>query len=122
MTPLRQRVIDDLQLRGYADRTVEACVHAVAQLARFYHASPDRLTEEQIRQYLVHLSTVQKVARATHTIALCGIKFFQQQTLGRAWNVLDVARPKGEKKLPVVPSRDEGRFWPRCARPSIASA
>ena len=107
MTPLRQRMIDDLQLRGYSDRTVEAYVRAMVQLARFYHVSPDQLTEEQIRQYLLHLTTVQKVARGTHTIALCGIKFFYKETLARPWNVLDVARPKGEKKLPVVLSRDE---------------
>ena len=107
MTPLRQRMIQDLQLRGYADRTIEAYVYAVAQLAKFYHASPDSLTEEQIREYLLYLSTVKKVARATHTIALCGIKFFYQQTLRRDWTVLEVARPKGEKKLPVVLSRDE---------------
>ena len=107
MTSLRQRMTQDLQLRGYSDRTVEAYVRAVAQLATFYHASPDRLCEEQIRQYLLHLSTVQKVARGTHTIALCGIKFFYQQTLKQPWTVLDVARPKRTKKLPVVLSRDE---------------
>lgn len=107
MTPLRQRMIQDLQLRGYSDRTVEASVRAVAQLSQFYHASPDHLSDEQIRQYLLHLSTVQKVARGTHTIARCGIKFFYQQTLGQPWPVLDIARPKGEKKLPVVLSRDE---------------
>ncbi len=107
MTPLRQRMIDDLQLRGYAERTVEAYVRAVAQLARFYHASPDQLTEDQIRQYFLHLSTVQKVARGTLTIALCGIKFFYKDTLARQWTVLDVARPKGEKKLPVVLGREE---------------
>jgi integrase/recombinase XerD len=100
-------MMQDLQLRGYSDRTVEAYVRAVAQLAQFYHVSPDQLTEEHIREYLLHLSTVQQVARGTHTIALCGIKFFYQQTLARPWNVLDVARPKGEKKLPVVLSRDE---------------
>jgi site-specific recombinase XerD len=100
-------MIQDLQLRGYFERTVEAYVHPVAQLARFYKTTPDQLTEEQIREYLVHLSTVQKVSRSTHTIALCGIKFFYQQTLGRAWTVFDIARPKGEKKLPVVLSRDE---------------
>ena len=92
MTSLRQRMTQDLQLRGYSDRTVEAYVRAVAQLAKFYHASPDRLCEAQVRQYLLHLSTVQKVARGTHTIALCGIKFFHQQTLGHPWTVLDVAR------------------------------
>ncbi len=107
MTPLRQRMIQDLQLRGYSERTVEAYVRSVAQLARFYHASPDTLTEEQLRDYLLHLTTVQQVARGTHTIALCGLKFFYQQTLGREWTVLKVARPKGEKKLPVVLSREE---------------
>jgi len=107
MTQLRQRMMHDLQLRGYSDRTVECYVRAVAQLARFYRTSPDQLCEEQVRQYLVHLSTVQKVARGTHTIALCGIKFFYTETLARQWNVLDVARPKSERKLPVVLSRDE---------------
>jgi site-specific recombinase XerD len=97
----------DLQLRGYSDRTVEAYVRAVAQLAQFHHKSPDQLSEEHVRDYLLHLSTVQKVARGTHTIALCGIKFFYEQTLGQQWTVLDVARPKGEQKLPVVLSRDE---------------
>ena len=107
MTPLRHRMTGDLQLRGYSDRTVEAYVRAVAQLAQFYHVAPDQITEEQVRQYLLHLSAVQQVARGTFTIALCGITFFYQQTLGRAWTVLDIARPKGEKKLPVVLSRDE---------------
>jgi site-specific recombinase XerD len=100
-------MIQDLQLRGYSDRTVEAYVRSVAQLAKFYGTSPDRIVEEQVREYLLHLTNVQKVARGTHTIALCGIKFFYEQTLGRTWAVLDVARPKGEKKLPVVLSRDE---------------
>jgi hypothetical protein len=43
MTPLRQRMIQDLQLRGYSDRTVEAYVRSVAQLAKFYGISPDRI-------------------------------------------------------------------------------
>ncbi|HEX9704751.1 MAG TPA: site-specific integrase [Gemmatimonadales bacterium] len=107
MTPLRQRMMQDLQLRGYSDRTVEAYVRSVAQLAKFYCSSPDRITEEQVREYFLHLTNVQKVARGTHTIALCGIKFFYQETLARQWHVLDVARPKGENKLPVVLGRDE---------------
>lgn len=107
MTRLRKRMIEDLRLRGYADRTVEAYVRAVAQLAQFYARSPDQLIEDEVRQYFLHLSTVRNVARSTLTIALCGIKFFYEQTLGRQWLVLGVARPKREKKLPVVLSRDE---------------
>src|SRR6266566_1132162 len=79
MTPLRRRMTGDLQLRRCSDRTVEAGVHAVAQLALFYGTSPDRLSEEQVRDYLLHLSTVQHVAASTHTIALRGITFFHQR-------------------------------------------
>jgi site-specific recombinase XerD len=100
-------MIEDLQLRGYAERTVHAYVHTVVQLARFYGRSPDQLTEEEIRNYLLHLTNVRKIARSTHTLVLCGLKFFYQQVLGRAWHVLGVARPRPEKKLPVVLSRDE---------------
>ena len=107
MTPLRRRMIEDLHLRGYAERTVEAYVRAVAQLARSYRTSPEALTEEQVRHYLVELNSVRKVARGTHTIALCGVKFFYEKTLARKWTVLGVALPKYEKKLPVVLSRDE---------------
>jgi integrase/recombinase XerD len=109
MTSLRRRMIEDLQLRGYSDRTVEAYVQAVAQLARHYRVPSDRLPEEKIRQYLVYLSTEKKVARGTHTIALCAIRFFYEQTLRREWPVFEVARPKREKKLPVVLGR--GEVW-----------
>jgi len=107
MTELRQRMIADLRLRGYSERTVQAYVHPVARLAQHYRTPPDRLTEEQLRDYLLHLTHVQKVSRSTHTIALCGIKFFYQHTLGRQWKVLEIARPRAEKKLPAVLSRDE---------------
>jgi site-specific recombinase XerD len=100
-------MIQELQLRGYSERTVQAYLHPVAQLARHYHTAPDQLTQEQVRDYLIHLSTVQKVSRSTHTIALCGIKFFYRHTLGREWQVFEIARPRAEKKLPAVLSRDE---------------
>jgi site-specific recombinase XerD len=100
-------MMHELQLRGYADRTAEAYVGVVAQLAQFYHTSPDQLTEEQLRAYLLHLSTVRKVASSSLTVALSGLKFFYEKTLGRQWKILDVARAKRDKKLPVVLSRDE---------------
>ncbi len=107
MTPLRKRMIEELQLRGYADRTVEAYVHAVSQLAQHYGRSPDRITEEEVREYLLYLTNTKKVARATHTIALCGLKCFYEKVLGSGFTVLEIARPKREKKLPVVLSRKE---------------
>ena len=105
MTPLRQRLIDDLTLRGYADRTIESYVAVVVRLTRFYRTAPDQLTEDQLRTYLLRLTTT--LAPASVTQALSGLRFFYEQTLGRRWTILDLARPKREKKLPVVLSRDE---------------
>jgi site-specific recombinase XerD len=81
----------------------------VRQLAEHYHRSPDHLTEEDLRQYFLYLTNEQKVARATATIALCGIRFFFEQTLRREWTTLRFVRPAPEHKLPVVLSRDEVR-------------
>ena len=107
MTALRQRLIDDLHLRGYAERTVESYVAVVARLARHFRTAPDQLTEAQLREYLLHLTGERKVARSTLTQALSGLRFFYEQTLGRTWTVLDMARPKRDRQLPVVLSRDE---------------
>jgi integrase/recombinase XerD len=109
MSALRQRMIEDMQLRGFSERTQECYVNAVRQLAQHYHASPDRLQEEQLRQYFLYLANEKKVARATATIALCGIKFLYEHTLQRQWTTLKFVRPAREKKLPVVLSREEVR-------------
>jgi site-specific recombinase XerD len=108
-TPLRQKMIEDMQLHGLADRTQESYLLAVRQLARHYHKSPDRINEEELRQYFLYLKNEKHAARNTCTINLCGIKFFFQHTLGREWKTFDFVRPPREKKLPVVLSRDEVR-------------
>ena len=109
MTPLRQRMIEDMQLRGFSARTQECYVTAVRQLAAHFPTRPDRLSEEDLRQYFLYLANEKQVARATATIALCGIKFFYEHTLQRDWPTLRFVRPPREKKLPVVLSRDEVR-------------
>ena len=109
MTPLRQRMIDDMQLRGLSARTQEAYVTAVRQLAQHYRRSPDRITEEELRQYFLYLANEKKVARATATITLCAVRFLYEQSLHRPWTTLRFVRPQREKKLPVVLSRDEVR-------------
>ena len=109
MTPLRQRMIEDMQLRGYSARTQEAYVAAVRQVFEHYHCNPAQLTEEQLRQYFLYLANEKKVSRPTATIALCGIKFFYEQTLHRDWPTLRFFRPPREKKLPVVLTREEVR-------------
>lgn len=107
MSVLRERMVAELRVRGYAERTVEAYVAAVAGLSRHSRRMPDRLSEEEVRAYLLYLAEDKKVARGTFSIALGGIRFFYQETLGRQWRVLDVARPRYDRKLPVVLSSAE---------------
>ena len=107
MSALRQRMIEDMQLHGFAERTQEAYLLAVRQLAKYCRKSPDQIDEEELRQYFLFLKNEKHAARATCTIALCGIKFFFQQTLGREWKTFAFLRPPKEKKLPVVLSVGE---------------
>lgn len=107
MTPLRQRMIEDLRLRGLSERTQESYVRAVRGLACFYNKSPETISDEEIRAYFVYLKDTRKLSRSSTTIALCGIKFLYEQTLKRDWGQLSFIRPHKEKKLPVVLSREE---------------
>jgi site-specific recombinase XerD len=107
---------EDMQLRGFSARTQEAYIHAVRQLATYFRKPPDHIDEQELRQYFLHLINVKQVARASFTIALCGIKFFFESTLHRDWTLFDVTRPAREKKLPVVLSRDEVHRIVACVR------
>ncbi|MGZ9221702.1 MAG: site-specific integrase [Anaerolineales bacterium] len=109
MTVLRQKMIEDMQLHGFASRTQEAYLSAVRQLAKHYRKAPDQINEEELRQYFLFLKNEKHAARATCTIALCGIKFFYERTLGRDWKTFEFLRPLKEKKLPVVLSVAEVR-------------
>ena len=84
-----------------------AYVRAVRQLAEHYSKSPDQLSEEELRQYFLYLKNEKQASRNTCTVALCGIKFFYEHTLQRAWPTLSFVRPPRERKLPVVLSREE---------------
>jgi integrase/recombinase XerD len=107
MSALRQKMIEDMQLKGLAVRTQEAYVNAVVQLSRRYKKSPDCIEEEELREYFLYLKNEKRVADSTFSIALCGIKFFYEQTLGKEWHTLQLVRPDRKKKLPVVLSTEE---------------
>ncbi len=107
MSELRKRMIECLQLRGLAERTQEAYTRAVRQLAAHYHKSPDQISEAELRQYFLYLKNVKHYSRNTMTIAICGIRFFYEQTLQRSWAIFGIVRPAPEKKLPVILSLAE---------------
>ena len=105
MSPLRKRMIEDMQLHGLSSCTQELYVRHIRQLAKFFGKSPDLLTEEELRRYFLHRSRT--IKRSTSTIDLCAIKFLFQTTLQRPWATLELVRPPRGRALPVVLSRQE---------------
>lgn len=102
MTQLRQRMVEDMQLRGLSDRTQETYLRTVRQLAEHYSRSPDQISEEELRQYFLYLENEKQVSPSAFRQALCGIKFFYEHTLKREWSIFELVRPQREEKLPVV--------------------
>lgn len=102
MTPLRQRLIEEIALRGYSDKTRDAYVHAVACLAQHYHRSPDRLSDEELRAYLLHLHRDGAKAASTLNVAVSGLRFFYQRVLHRPFTHLErnLPRPRQQKRRP----------------------
>jgi hypothetical protein len=81
MSPLRARMIEDMILAGLAEGTQKHYVRAVRQLTAYYRRTPDQLSEEEVRHYLLHLRQ-RGVARGTFQIARYGLQFFYGNTLG----------------------------------------
>jgi integrase/recombinase XerD len=108
-TALRQRMLQDLQLAGLSERTQESYLRAVRKLSEHFHTPPDRLSEQQVRDYFLHLKNDRKFASASLTIAYSGIKFFFSHTTPRDWPTLQRLRVRNEKRLPDVLSVDEVR-------------
>src|SRR5712691_4056513 len=87
MSPLRRRMLEDMQIRNYSPHTVDAYLRSVAQFAKHFGTSPDRLGAEHIRTYQQFLITDQKASWGTFIQAVCALRFFYETTLHRPWMV-----------------------------------
>ena len=106
MTPLRRRMLEDMQIRNYSPHTIDGYLRYVAQFAKHFHTSPDRLGAEHIRTYQLHLLQ-QQVSKSIFIQTVCALRFLYETTLGRPWMVDYIPYPKKPKTLPVILSRDE---------------
>ena len=107
VTPLRQRMIEDLQLAGLRPRTQDSYVRAVRLLADHYGRSPDTLSEEEVRAFLLYELNEKHLAPSTLRVHLYGIRFFYERTLRRELPLLDLVRPAKRRKLPLALAHDE---------------
>jgi integrase/recombinase XerD len=105
MTPLRKRMIRELELQRKAPGTVSSYVKDVEELALYYGRSPDKITREEIRSYLHYLMVEKKLSYSSCNHKIVAINFFNREVLGRKMN-LRVPMKKGGR-LPEPLSREE---------------
>ena len=107
MTPLRQRMLEDMGIRNFAENTQLSYLQQVSSYARFFGRSPEQLGPEQVRTYQLHLKETRELAPSSIAIAISALRFLYKVTLKRNWAPDDIPMPKLPFKLPVILSPEE---------------
>jgi integrase/recombinase XerD len=108
MTSLRQRMIEDMQVRNLSPETQACYVQQVSLFARYFNQSPEALGREEIRSYQVYLTNEKKLAPSSILIAVAALRFLYKVTLHKDWTLADIIpAPKKPQKLPIVLSPKE---------------
>jgi integrase/recombinase XerD len=108
MTPLRQRMTEDMQVRNLALNTQMSYVQQVSLFARYFNKTPEQLGAEDIRTYQVYLTNEKKLAPGSILIAVAALRFLDKVCLKKDWSFEDmIPAPKKPQRLPVVLSPEE---------------
>ena len=108
MTPLRQRMLDDLRRRNYSPDTIRGYIRAVQQFAEYFGRSPEQMGAEELRRYQIHLLHERKLALGTVENCISALRFLYKKTLKRRDLAFDdLPFPKQPRTLPTVLSQDE---------------
>src|ERR1035437_9533503 len=112
MTPLRQRMTEDMQVRNLSPHTQTCYVQQVSLFARHFRMSPEALSPEDIRTYQVYLTNEKKLAPGSILIAVAALRFLYRVTLHKDWSFQDITpAPKKPQKLPIILSPEEVRHF-----------
>jgi integrase/recombinase XerD len=107
VTTLRQRMLEDLQIRNYSPTTIRLYLYAVKAFSKHFGKPPDQLGAEHIRLYQLFLIKEKKVALPTFIQVVCALRFFYTHTLNRKIAIERIPFPRRERKLPLILSREE---------------
>ena len=118
MSPLRQHMHDAMLVRGFAARTRQAYIEAIAKLARFYHISPDGLSPEQVEAWLLHLVRDRHLSYSTVNQAAAACRFLYGAVLKRDLAVFAVPMAKAPQRQPDILARAElAALFAACTSP-----
>ncbi len=104
---LKQRMREDMQLRGLSPHTQKEYLMRVTLFARYFRKLPDKLGEEEIRAYLLHLVNEKHASHAVLNMTYYALTFIFETTLKRPWEVRKVPHPKKPQRLPVILDKGE---------------
>ncbi len=107
MTPLRQRMLEDMQLRNFAPATQKNYIHYVAGYANYFQTSPQHLDLEDMRQYMLYLTNDRKLSPESINTFVTAARFLYLTTLEMPWGDQQFPRVRRPHKLPVVLSHEE---------------
>ena len=99
MTPLRQKFIDELELRGLSPLTRDGYVGVVSRLARHYHRSPDLMTNDELKAYLLYLLREAKHTRSAVIVTVSALRCFYHRVLHRPFDEVAAVLPRMKKPL-----------------------
>ena len=106
ISPLRQRMIDDMTMRNLSANTQETYIRSVAQLSAFHRRSPDQLGVEHLRDFHLHLVSRGLVANSI-SVKMAALRFFYGTTLQRPDIAAEIPTPRRTDHLPTVLAREE---------------
>jgi integrase/recombinase XerD len=107
VSPLRQRMIEDMTVRNFAPNTQESYLRQVSLFARHFGKSPEQLGPQEIRTYQIYLAEERKVSVGTRIVAVSALRFLYAVSLKRDWTVQLIPTPKKDHRLPVILSPQE---------------
>lgn len=107
MSALRNKMIQQMELKGYSKNTISTYIDCLSSLSKHYKMSPDLLSIDQIREYFHYKITVEKLSKSWINQTIGALKILYCEVLRRDWDDMAIPRPRREKKLPVVLSKDE---------------
>jgi integrase/recombinase XerD len=107
VSPLRQRMIDDMMVRNFAPNTMTLYVKQVSYFAQPFGRSPERLGSEEIRSYQIYLAKERKASSSSRTVAASALRFLYAVTLKQDRVIEMIPTPKAEYRLPVILSPEE---------------
>jgi integrase/recombinase XerD len=116
MTPLRQRMLEDMRIRNLAENTQRSYVQQVSAFARHFGRSPEELGPEEIRAYQVYLTDERSLAPGSVCMVCGALRFLYHVTLKRDWVEREIPIPKKPFKLPVILSSKEIMHFLECVR------